>query len=240
MAFSKGDIAAPFIQVKEDENGVLQDIKFVNDDNFNFAYDVVDKMAKKDPDKVAMLHISKDGKERSFTFYDMARYSSKVANYLQFLGIKKGDRVMLVLKRHYQFWFAILALHKIGAVAIPATNLLLKSDFEYRFKAGNVDAILCTADGPVLKWLTISVFTSREMIRLKKSSKQMNLRLKLLFWPMRLFWIKQKVTPQIGKLTVRLLHWVLQKWKRNEEFVTEREVIYGICNGKGKEKGIEE
>ena len=67
-------------------------------------------MAKKDPDKVAMLHISKDGKERSFTFYDMARYSSKVANYLQFLGIKKGDRVMLVLKRHYQFWFAILAL----------------------------------------------------------------------------------------------------------------------------------
>ena len=125
MALSKGDIAAPFIQVKEDENGVLQDIKFVNDDNFNFAYDVVDKMAKKDPDKVAMLHISKDGKERSFTFYDMARYSSKVANYLQFLGIKKGDRVMLVLKRHYQFWFAILALHKIGAVAIPATNLLL-------------------------------------------------------------------------------------------------------------------
>ena len=83
MAFSKGDIAAPFIQVKEDENGVLQDIKFVNDDNFNFAYDVVDKMAKKDPDKVAMLHISKDGKERSFTFYDMARYSSKVANYIQ-------------------------------------------------------------------------------------------------------------------------------------------------------------
>ena len=149
MALSKTDIAAPFIQVEEDENGVLQHIEFVNDDNFNFAYDVVDKMAKKDPDKVAMLHISKDGKERSFTFYDMARYSSKVANYLQFLGIKKGDRVMLVLKRHYQFWFAILALHKIGAVAIPATNLLLKSDFEYRFKAGNVDAILCTADGSV-------------------------------------------------------------------------------------------
>ena len=74
MALSKGDIAAPFIQVKEDENGVLQDIKFVNDDNFNFAYDVVDKMAKKAPDKVAMLHISKDGKERSFTFYDMALF----------------------------------------------------------------------------------------------------------------------------------------------------------------------
>ena len=176
MAFSKGDIAAPFIQVKEDENGVLQDIKFVNDDNFNFAYDVVDKMAKKDPDKVAMLHISKDGKERSFTFYDMARYSSKVANYLQFLGIKKGDRVMLVLKRHYQFWFAILALHKIGAVAIPATNLLLKSDFEYRFKAGNVDAILCTADGPV----------SREVDKACRSYK--NLKVKIMVGASRKGW----------------------------------------------------
>ena len=176
MALSKGDIAAPFIQVKEDENGVLQDIKFVNDDNFNFAYDVVDKMAKKAPDKVAMLHISKDGKEHSFTFYDMARYSSKVANYLQFLGIKKGDRVMLVLKRHYQFWFAILALHKIGAVAIPATNLLLKSDFEYRFKAGNVDAILCTADGPV----------SREVDKACRSYK--NLKVKIMVGASRKGW----------------------------------------------------
>lgn len=150
MAFKKTDnIAAPFIEVDEDENGYLKKIAFMNDDNFNFAFDVVDKMAKKDPDKVAMVHVSKDGKERSFTFYDMSRYSSKVANYLQFLGIKKGDRVMLVLKRHYQFWFAILALHKIGAVVIPATNLLLKSDFEYRFKAANVDAVLCTADGQV-------------------------------------------------------------------------------------------
>ncbi len=149
MSFSKDAVAAPFIQVEEDENGVLQNITFINDENFNFAYDVVDKLAKKCPDKVAMLHISREGKERRFTFYDMSRYSSKVANYLKFLGIQKGDRVMLVLKRHYQFWFAILALHKIGAVAIPATNLLLKSDFEYRFKTADVDAVLCTADGPV-------------------------------------------------------------------------------------------
>lgn len=145
----KNTVAAPFIHTVEDENGILQSIQFQNDENFNFAYDVVDELAKKCPDKQAMLHISRDGKERSFTFYDMSRYSSKVANYLQFLGIRKGDRVMLVLKRHYQFWFTILALHKIGAVVIPATNLLLKSDFEYRFKAANVDAVLCTADGDV-------------------------------------------------------------------------------------------
>lgn len=149
MSLEKGAVAEPFIDVEEDENGVLQSIHFKNSENFNFAYDVVDKLAKKCPDKLAMLHIARDGSERSFSYYDMARYSSKVANYLQFLGIGKGDKVMLVLKRHYQFWFAILALHKIGAVAIPATNLLLKSDFEYRFKAADVDAILCTADGPV-------------------------------------------------------------------------------------------
>lgn len=176
MSLQKGDIAEPFIQVEETADGVLKDIKFVNDDNFNFAYDVVDKLAKKCPDKRAMLHISKDGKERSFTFHDMSRYSSKVANYLQYLGIRKGDRVMLVLKRHYQFWFTILALHKIGAVVIPATNLLLKSDFEYRFKAGNVDAVICTADGPV----------SREIDKAAKSYK--NLKVKIMVGASRKGW----------------------------------------------------
>lgn len=169
-------IAAPFIRVEEDENGILQNIEFTNDENFNFAFDIVDKMAKKQPDKVAMIHVGKDGRERSFTFYDMSRYSSKVANYLQFLGIRKGDKVMLVLKRHYQFWFAILALHKIGAVAIPATNLLLKADFEYRFKAGDVDAVLCTADGPV----------SREIDKATKSYK--NLKVKIMVGASRPGW----------------------------------------------------
>lgn len=149
MSIAKDAVVQPFIQVEEDADGCLQNIQFTNDEDFNFSFDIVDKLAKKCPEKVAMIHVAKDGTERSFTFYDMSRYSSKVANYLQFLGIRKGDRVMLVLKRHYQFWFAMLALHKIGAVAIPATNLLLKSDFEYRFKTGNVDAVLCTADGPV-------------------------------------------------------------------------------------------
>ena len=106
-------------------------------------------MAKKCPDKLAMLHISKDGRERRFSFRDMAKYSNMAANYFSYLGIRKGDKVMLVLKRHFQFWFSLLALHKIGAVAIPATNLLTKKDFEYRFKAGEVDAIICTADGEV-------------------------------------------------------------------------------------------
>lgn len=142
-------IADRYTETTLDENGILKTISFKNDDNFNFAYDVVDVMAKKCPDKLAMLHISKDGRERRFSFRDMAKYSNMAANYFSYLGIRKGDKVMLVLKRHFQFWFSLLALHKIGAVAIPATNLLTKKDFEYRFKAGEVDAIICTADGEV-------------------------------------------------------------------------------------------
>ncbi len=142
-------IADRYTETTLDENGILKTISFKNDENFNFAYDVVDVMARKCPDKLAMLHISKDGRERRFSFRDMAKYSNMAANYFSYLGIRKGDKVMLVLKRHFQFWFSLLALHKIGAVAIPATNLLTKKDFEYRFKAGEVDAIICTADGEV-------------------------------------------------------------------------------------------
>ncbi len=142
-------IAGKFISTAKDENGILSAIEFHNDTHFNFAYDVVDVLGKTKPDKLAMLHIAEDGTERRITFRDMMLYSNKAANYFRYLGIRRGDRVMLVLKRHYQFWFAILALHKIGAIAIPATNLLVKKDFEYRFKAGQIDAVLCTADGKV-------------------------------------------------------------------------------------------
>lgn len=146
---SKHGVSADFIELHEDENGALIDINFKNDDNFNFAFDVVDKVAKKDPTKTAMIHLSKDKVERKFTYDDMRKNSARAANYFKSLGIKRGDRVMLVLKRHYQFWFAILGLHKLGAIAIPATNQLQSHDFEYRFESAGVSAILCTADGDV-------------------------------------------------------------------------------------------
>ena len=132
-----------------EENGRLTGISFRNEEKFNFAFDVVDELGRQKPEKLAMLHISQDGTERRFTFQDMKKESARAANYFKSLGIRRGDRVMLVLKRHYQFWFAILGLHKLGAVAIPATNQLLEKDFIYRFAAGNVSAILCTADGGV-------------------------------------------------------------------------------------------
>ena len=143
----KKRIYKEFIDVDFNENGTPISMKFKNIDNFNFAFDLVDRLAKREPDKLAMLHISRDGTERRFTFTDIMKASNRCANYFKSLGIKKGDRVMLVLKRHYQFWFAMMGLNKLGAIAIPATNQLLEHDFDYRFKSAGVSAILCTADG---------------------------------------------------------------------------------------------
>ncbi len=136
-----------FVKTTEDEHGVLTDVNYENEEKYNFAFDTVDEIARRQPDKLAMVHVSNDMTERRFTFKDMKDASSQSANYFKSLGIKRGDRVMLVLKRHYQFWFAILGLHKLGAIAIPATNQLVEKDFTYRFNAAGVSAILCTADG---------------------------------------------------------------------------------------------
>ena len=143
----KSLLCREFIQPEEGEDGSLKAMHFQNTERYNFAFDTVDAIARKNPDKLAMVHVANDMTERRFTFKDMKDASSQAANYFTSLGIKRGDRVMLVLKRHYQFWYSILALHKIGAIAIPATNQLLQHDFEYRFKAGGVSAIVCTADG---------------------------------------------------------------------------------------------
>ena len=142
-------VADRFITSTYDDKGVWNGISFHDDDKFNFAFDCVDAIAKKDPDKLAMLWVANDKTDRRFTFSDMKKYSAKTANYFESLGIKKGDTVMLVLKRHYQFWFCMLALHKIGAIAIPATNQLVEHDFTYRYRAAGVKAIVCTADGDV-------------------------------------------------------------------------------------------
>jgi len=131
------------------EDGLLKKISFKGEENFNFAFDVVDALAEQQPEKLAMLHVSEDMTERRFTFQDVKKESARAANYFKSLGIQRGDRVMLVLKRHYQYWFAMMGLHKLGAVAIPATNQLLEKDFTYRFTAANIKAILCTADGDV-------------------------------------------------------------------------------------------
>ena len=143
----KDRIYKKYIDVVENENGTPVSIKFKNTEKFNFAFDLVDALADRDPEKLAMLHVSNNMTERRFTFSDMKKESARTANYFKSLGIKKGDRVMLVLKRHYQFWFAMLGLNKLGAIAIPAVYQLQEHDFEYRFKSAGVKAIVCTGDG---------------------------------------------------------------------------------------------
>ena len=140
-------VAERFVDTIEDQRGRLLHIDFKRTEKFNFAFDIVDEIALRTPDKLAMLHVADDFTERRFTFREMSEESNRAANYLASLGIGRGDKVMLVLKRHYQFWFAVLACHKLGAVVIPATNQLMVHDFSYRFKAADVKAILCTADG---------------------------------------------------------------------------------------------
>ncbi len=159
VAASVGDdlVCRRFIDTVEDENGGLKSIKFFDEDSFNFAFDIVDAIAEKAPQKLAMVHLDKHKNERRFTFKDMKKESARTANYFKSMGIKRGDRVMVLLKRHYQFWFTILALHKLGAVIIPATNLLLKHDFDYRFDAAGVTAIVCTADGDTAHQAEMSI-----------------------------------------------------------------------------------
>lgn len=135
-----------FIDVELNERGTPVNIQFKNTEKFNFAFDVVDEIARREPDKLAMLHVSKDKTERRFSFNNMKKESGRCANYFKSLGIKKGDRVMLILKRHYQFWFAMLGLNKLGAIAIPATNQLLAHDIEYRINAAGISAVICTSD----------------------------------------------------------------------------------------------
>ncbi|MBQ7381025.1 MAG: AMP-binding protein, partial [Clostridia bacterium] len=144
---TKDRIYKKYIDVTKNDKGTPTSITFKNTEHFNFAFDLVDELAEREPEKLAMLHISKDKTERRFTFRDMKKASAQCANYFKSLGIKKVDKVMLVLKRHYQFWFAMLGLNKLGAIAIPAPNQLQEHDFEYRFRTAGISAILCTADG---------------------------------------------------------------------------------------------
>jgi len=134
----------------KDMDDFRKNYKVIVPENFNFGYDIVDAWALEQPEKLAMIWANDKGEEHKYTFADMKKYSDMTASYLLSLGIKKGDRVMLILKRHYQFWFAITAIHKIGAIVIPATHLLTKHDLVYRNNAAGVKAIICCGDKIIL------------------------------------------------------------------------------------------
>lgn len=126
-----------------DNNGNITDISFTYDENFNFAYDVVDKYAKEDPEKLALIHKSTKGEVSRFSFADLKKLSDKAANMLLKLGVGKGDSVMLLLKRRYEFWISILALHKLGAVAIPTSHMVSSEDIKERLSLAGAKAVIC-------------------------------------------------------------------------------------------------
>ena len=134
----------------ESYEDLYKNFKISIPDNFNFAYDVVDEYAKNEPKREALVWCDDNDESHIFTFKDLSLASQRTANFLKDQGIKKGDRVMLILRRRYEFWFFLLALHRIGAIAIPATNMLAAEDLEYRFKAADVKMVV-TYDEPALQ-----------------------------------------------------------------------------------------
>lgn len=151
MVIQMKDFYKKYVNESFDSNGILNKFEINVPDNYNFGYDVIDAIAKEEPEKLAMIWINEAGEEHRFTYSDLMKKSNQVANMLLAHGIKKGDKVMAVLKRHYQFWFLTIALCKIGAVLIPATNQLMKKDYTYRFEAAEVKYIFATIDGEVTK-----------------------------------------------------------------------------------------
>ena len=128
----------------------VQSFRINASERFNFAYDVVDRIARETPDRSALVWCDDKGGEARFSFAEIAERSSRAANFFLSLGIGRGDPVMLILKRRYEYWFCLLALHKIGAIAIPATHLLTRKDIVYRNNAASVRAIVCVDDPGVL------------------------------------------------------------------------------------------
>ena len=138
-----------YVDETYDSKDVLQTYSVHYPENFNFAYDIVDDIAVNDPDRRAMVWCNPEGEEHVFTFADMKRWSDKAANFLASEGIGRGDFVMVILRRHYQFWFTALALAKLGAVMVPATFMLKEHDLEYRLNGASIKAVIATSVGDI-------------------------------------------------------------------------------------------
>ena len=138
-------------------------------EDFNFAYDVVDEYAKTEPKREALVWCDDNDESHIFTFKDLSIASQRTANFLVEKGIKKGDRVMLILRRRYEFWFFLLALHRIGAIAIPATNMLAAEDLEYRFKAADIKMVV-SYDDCIQQNIGIKKYSHRERMYCIRSS----------------------------------------------------------------------
>ena len=199
-----------------DENGRLQKLTLEYPDNFNFGYDVVDKIADETPEKRALVWCNVEGEEHIFSFADIKKYSNQMANVFRNAGIGHGDRVMLILKRHYEYWFAAVALHKLGAVMIPATHMLTVSDFVYRMKSSNAKAIVCTTQNEVPEKITAAL-------------KEANMTAKL--------WCVQKNTDGFENLTETMKE-ASERLERVQTKATDPMMLYFTSGTTGYPKGV--
>ena len=199
-----------------DENGRLQKLTLEYPDNFNFGYDVVDKIADETPEKRALVWCNVEGEEHIFSFADIKKYSNQMANVFRSAGIGHGDRVILILKRHYEYWFAAVALHKLGAVMIPATHMLTVSDFVYRIKSSKVKAIVCTTQNEVPEKITAAL-------------KEANMTAKL--------WCVQKDADGFENLTEAMRE-APEKFERVQTLATDPMMLYFTSGTTGYPKGV--
>ena len=199
-----------------DENGRLQKLTLEYPDNFNFGYDVVDKIADETPEKRALVWCNVEGEEHIFSFADIKKYSNQMANVFRSAGIGHGDRVILILKRHYEYWFAAVALHKLGAVMIPATHMLTVSDFVYRIKSSKAKAIVCTTQNEVPEKITAAL-------------KEADMTAKL--------WCVQKDADGFENLTEAMRE-APEKFERVQTLATDPMMLYFTSGTTGYPKGV--
>lgn len=199
-----------------DEKGNLKSLKLDYPENFNFGYDVVDAIADKTPDKRAIVWCNTENEEHFFSFADIKKYSNKMANVFRNAGLKRGDRVMVILKRHYEYWFAAVALHKLGITLIPATHMLTVSDLVYRIQASNVDAIICTPQDGVPE-------------KIVSSLQEANASCKL--------WSVQKDVPGFCNLTAEM-EAASEKIERQVTEVSDDMLLYFTSGTTGYPKGV--
>ena len=197
-------------------DGALKDFTIKCPDNFNFGYDVVDLIAEEDPQKRAIVWCNTENEEHFFTFSDIKKYSNKIANIFLANGIKKGSKVMLVLKRHYEYWFAVIALHKIGALAIPASHMLTVSDYAYRINTSGADAIVVTTQSEVPE-------------KIKEAVDKCNFDVKL--------WCVQKDIEGFDNLTKQMEE-ASEELIRTETLATDPMLMYFTSGTTGYPKGV--
>ncbi len=138
-----------YLSESRDRNGEVVHMSLHYPQTFNWAYDVVDDIAMAEPDRPAMVWCNPEGEEHRFSFGDIKYWSDKCANFLVAQGIRKGDAVLVILRRHYQFWITAVALHKIGALLVPATFMLREHDLQYRLESAGIKAVVCTDAGTI-------------------------------------------------------------------------------------------